>query len=251
MNTNPLKVLGLTLTLSCGLTAADASARTSLAIKQTESKGFLTQVKAHSLKFALSSSSLTGYLCDRVSRNSGLRCPESIHGGVSSGHGGPDELSAGLPHLRLNIILQEMQNIPVSGGGIDTLGAFQEPWATWKFSSTAADQSIPGLMEDGFGLPVPPPAETWPVGNANGLFQGIIHNGCVGTPATFDVSLNSTVYRPSNSDIMGEVDLSDEVHGWGDYVFKYTIRAEDQDGNASNFVFSGIADAFCTGQANL
>lgn len=252
MNKLPFKTLSLSLAMYCCFSAVDAPARTVLNEKQADTKGFLSQVKEPALKYERTSSGLTDRLCAVISRNNDVKCPGSLRGGVSGNHhGGPDEISAGLSHLRLNIILEEMQNIPVSGGGIDTLGVFQEHWATWKISSAAADQSIPGIMEQGFGLPAPGPGETWSVPNANGLYQGIIDNGCLGTPATFDISLNSTVYRPSNSDHMGEVNLTDEVVGWGDYVFSYTIRAEDMDGNASDFIFSGIADAFCTSQANL
>jgi hypothetical protein len=76
-------------------------------------------------------------------------------------------------------------------------------------------------------------------------------NGCVGTPAAFDLTLDSTVFRTSTSEVFGQVHLVDEVNGHGYYNFMYTIRAMDEEANVSDFVFSGDADAFCTHQASF
>ena len=76
-------------------------------------------------------------------------------------------------------------------------------------------------------------------------------NGCTGVPATFDLTLDSSVYRISTGVVFGSVHLVDEVEGWGYYNFEYTIRARDENGNVSDFIFSGDADSFCTGQAGL
>jgi hypothetical protein len=46
----------------------------------------------------------------------------------------------------------------------------------------------------------------------------------VGIPATFDLTLDSSIFR---------------------------ISTGDEDGNVSNFVFSGDADSICTTQANF
>jgi hypothetical protein len=193
-------------------------------------------------------SGLVDKLCARTATSSRRSCPAGVHGGV----GAADDVSAGLPHLRLNIILRQMSNAVVSGSGVDSLGLLQEPWATWKIVSTAADVSIPAPAAEGFGLPVPPPGATWgDIPHANGLFQGIIHNGCIGPAPTFDLTLDSNVYRPSSNQIFGQVHLVDSVQGPGYYNFKYTIRATDESGNVSDFVFSGDADAFCTGQSEL
>jgi hypothetical protein len=173
-----------------------------------------------------------------------------LHG--AGGWQGPGGITAGLKHLRLNIILKEMQNVVVSGSGVDSLGAFQEPWATFKIVSTAADDSIPAAADAPFGLPVPAPGDTWSdIPHANGLFQGIIENGCMGAPAAFDLTLDSSVFRPSTGVVFGDVHLVDGVDGHGYYNFKYTITAEDEDGNVSDFIFSGDADSFCTSQSTL
>jgi hypothetical protein len=99
---------------------------------------------------------------------------------------------------------------------------------------------------------LPPPGQTWgPIPNANGLFQGVIENGCVGPAATFDLTLDSSVYRPSNSKIFGAVHLTDAVQGHGYYKFTYTIRATDESGHVSDFEFSGDANAYCSASSSL
>jgi hypothetical protein len=188
-------------------------------------------------------------LCARASRNSPRRCPSAVKGAP----GFPSsKISAGLPHLRLNILLKEMKNVVVAGSGVDSLGIFQEPWATWKISSAAADVSIPAPAESGFGLPLPPPGETFgEAPYANGLFQGIIHNGCLGAAASFDLKLDSTVIRSSTSEVLGQVHLEDAVNGPGFYTWAYVLRATDEAGNVSDFKFSGDADAYCTTDSEL
>ena len=133
---------------------------------------------------------------------------------------------AALPNLRLDIVLRAMQNVVVSGTGVDSLGAFQEPWATFKIVSTAANHSIPQPAGDPYGLPVPAPGASFDeIPHANGLFQGIIENGCLGTPANFDLTLDSSVVRISSGAVFGQVHVIDAVGGPGYYTFIYTVRA--------------------------
>ena len=141
----------------------------------------------------------------------------------------------------------------VEGSGVDSLGANQDPWATFKIVSAAANVSIPTPAAPAYALPVPLPGDDpWiDIPEPNALFQGIIWNGCVGIPATFDLTLDSSIYRISTGEVFGSVHLVDEVEGHGYYNFKYTIRATDEDGNVSDFVFSGDADSVCTTQANF
>jgi hypothetical protein len=101
-------------------------------------------------------------------------------------------------------------------------------------------------------LPVPAAGDTWSdIPHANGLFQGIIVNGCLGPAATFDLTLDSSIYRISTGQTFGGVHLADTVEGHGFHNFKYTIRATDEAGNVSDFVFSGDADSYCTWQSNF
>ena len=145
-----------------------------------------------------------------------------------------------------------MQNVVVSGTGVDSLGAFQEPWATFKIVSTAADHSIPQPADDPYGLPVPAPGTSFDeIPHANALFQGIIENGCLGTPATFDLTLDSSVFRISSRAVFGQVHLVDSVSGPGYYTFRYTVRASDEVGNVSDFVFSGDANAYRTAKSGF
>ncbi len=186
-------------------------------------------------------------LCARATAHTGVSCPAGLNH-----FDGPDVIGMYLPHLRLNIILREVHNIVVAGSGVDSLGANQDPWATFKIVSAAANVSIPTPAAPDFVLPAPLPSPLpSDVPEPNTLFQGIIWNGCVGVPATFDLTLDSSIYRISTGEVFGSVHLVDEVEGHGYYNFKYTIRATDEDGNVSDFVFSGDADSICTTQAGF
>jgi len=190
---------------------------------------------------------LVGRLCARATGHTQMRCPTGLNH-----FDGPDVIGMYLPHLRLNIILREMRNVVVEGSGVDSLGALQDPWATFKIVSAAANVSIPTPAAPRYTLPAPAPGDTWnDIPEPNVLFQGIIWNGCVGIPATFDLTLDSSIYRTSTGEVFGSVHLVDEVEGHGYYNFKYTMRATDEDGNVSDFVFSGDADSICTTQANF
>lgn len=186
-------------------------------------------------------------LCALAAGRSPVRCPSGVIDAGAS-----DQIAANLPHLRLNIILRDTSNVVVSGSGVDSLGPFQEPYADFEIESTTATVSIPTAADGPFGLPVPAPGDTWSDQQfANGLFQGIIENGCLGSPATFDLTLDSSIFRTSTSETFGSVHLADSVQGPGYYNFKYTIRATDESGNVSDFVFSGDADSYCTSQSNF
>ncbi|HEU5134740.1 MAG TPA: hypothetical protein VFU13_06310 [Steroidobacteraceae bacterium] len=190
---------------------------------------------------------LVDRLCARATGHTRVGCPTGLNH-----FDGPGSVGTYAPHLRLNIILKEMRNVVVAGAGVDSLGAFQEPWATFKIVSAAADVSIPTPAAPPYGLPVPAPGDTWSdIPHANALYQGIIWNGCLGVPATFDLTLDSSIFRISTGEVLGSVHLVDEVEGHGYYNFKYTITATDENGNVSNFVFSGDADSICTAQANF
>ena len=188
-------------------------------------------------------------LCAIAGRSTRIPCPRPLSYT-------PSRLgfTADLPHLRLTIIVREMQNIVVSGAGVDSAGFGQEPWVFWQIQSQAADVSIPDPSGETpyNALPAPPPGDTWDVPHANGLYQGIIEHGCVGAPgATFDVTLDSWVARLTDNVSMGSVHLTDDVQGHGYYTFSYTLRATDDAGNVSDFVISGDANAFCVGKPHF
>jgi len=166
----------------------------------------------------------------------------------------PVIIAPGYPHLRLDIVLARMENKAVSGGGIaqDPNDLNDDLYATWKIQSVAATSSIPGPGDEAFGLPVPNPGEVWSVPHGNGLFQGIISNGC-SKSTVFDVDLVSEVIRVMtlSNTTLGAVHLQDETVGNGFYIFSYTIRATDANGNVSDFIISGDARAYCTDQASF
>jgi hypothetical protein len=248
---NSIFILAAGVLLS-GLSAQQAAAAEGALTLTSQPGGFLTRSDRRAPRIVDGDSGhLIDRLCARTARSSEPACPASLQGNAGF-PGGPPGYSAGLHHLRLNIILREMRNVVISGSGVDSLGAFQEPWATFKIVSNAADNSIPTPAAPPYGLPVPAPGDTWSdIPHANGLFQGIIENGCMGAPATFDLTLDSSIIRISTNAVLGAVHLVDGVDGYGYYNFKYTIRAKDEAGNVSDFIFSGDADSFCTGQFAL
>jgi hypothetical protein len=191
---------------------------------------------------------LVDRLCALASRSAGRNCPGILYGDLGF-PSGPDDITAGLKHLRLNIIVRRMENIVVAGEGV---GVPEDAWASFKITSSAADVALPGPADPPSNLPAPPPGPAWTeFFHTWYLFQGIILNGCVGVPASFDLTLDSSVYRLSDGAVFGSVHLVDEVDGHGYYNFKYTIRATDDLGNKSDFVFSGDADSYCTSKATL
>jgi hypothetical protein len=226
-----------------------ARASDSPAQKTAQPGGFVTESNRRARTVVASGSDgLVDRLCDGAAREFAHRCPPGAKD-VSDSPGPVDEVTAGLPHLRLNIVLREMRNVVVSGSGVDSLGILQEPWATFKIESIAASDSIPEPADGPYALPVPPPDDTWSdIPHANALFQGIIENGCIGAPATFDLTLESSIVRASTGDVLGTVHLVDTVQGYGYYNFEYAIRATDENGNVSDFAFSGDADAYCTSE---
>lgn len=195
-----------------------------------------------------SSADMINRLCAPTASRSENVCPPGLKG--APGFPDPnDDFSAELPHLRLNIVLWELQNIVVSGSGVDSSVSNDVSWVNFRIESSTADDAIPGPADPTPGSPLPPPGNTWSLSTPHTIYQGIIENGCTGSPATFDLTLDSAVYRNNTSHEFGEVHLTDEVEGHGYYKFRYTIRATDEDGNVSDFVFSGDANAYCTSQS--
>jgi hypothetical protein len=220
--------------------------------------GFLKRTLLPTLRF-LPVNPAAAYLCKTVAALRRIApCPPVVNEPLLlRGFLPPLEVGAFLPHLRLNILLERMENKLVSGQGvaIDQSNPVQFLSATWKIQSNAATVQIPAPADDGFELPAPNPGEVWPVGEfANGLYQGIIINGCHPT-TVFDVKLVSAILKNPGvvgpGDMLGQVQLQDAVVGNGFYVFLYTIRATEPGVGVSDFIFSGDARAFCTNQTSL
>lgn len=180
-------------------------------------------------------------LCAILKHRAEWNCPPGLRAPASSS----DTISAGLAHLRLNIILREMRDVLVAGSGIA-----DHPLLKIKIASAAADASLPEPNSAGYNFILPEPGEIVELGeSAFSLFNGIITNGCMGAVASLDLTLDGEV---SNDDEpVGEIHLVDAVDGHGYYNFKFTIRASDADGNVSDFTFSGDADSLCTGNPDI
>lgn len=235
---------------------------------ESPNQGFLTKIRRPITSADnTESNQLAERLCAELKQNSRKTCPPNLKGasssivptndftnlkGTSSGIVPTNNFKTYQPNLRLNIVLIEWQNIKVSGSGVESLeGGYGEPFATFKIQSSSADYSVPEPFDEAYWLPAPEPGDTISDFGPPLLFQGIIENGCLGTPATFDLSLESSIFRYGTGETLGEVSLQDSVEGHGYYKFKYTIRATDEDGNVSDFVFRGNADSYCTSNLTL
>jgi hypothetical protein len=171
-----------------------------------------------------------------------------ILGNVGRTKGGQsqiDDLVAKLPpHLRVNFILQQMENEVVSGNGVNV-----PSWATWETHSP--DATLERLGGGPFTLPVPGPGEVWPLDHANLIYDALVHNGCGATPV-FRVELQSTVgempdiFEPSVliGEFLGVDNTTLQPNGF--WTFSYTIRATGTNGGVSDFKFRGIVSVTCT-----
>lgn len=164
---------------------------------------------------------------------------------------GGAKFSAGLPHLRLEIVLTEIENIAIAGIGVSGDGY---PLASVKIASAAADASTPAPAAPALEFPTPTSDHIWRLeqnatvyASINPLYVGIIENGCLGAPAMFDLTLDGTI-AVSEGEVVGEVHLTDSVFGSGYYNMEYTVRAADSQGNVSDIVFRGHAASTCTAQ---
>ena len=173
-------------------------------------------------------------------------------GAVVGSFGGPvpipggstiDDIVTTLPaNLLVIFVLQQMENEIVAGGGVT-----EQCWATWETHGPEA------TVENGgpFALPVPMPGQVWPISHANGIYQGLINDGCGATP-TFPVEFHSTVGEQDNVFDkfvqIGEFHAVDNstIQPNGFWTFAYTIRAEGTNGGVSDFKFSGIVSVTCS-----
>jgi hypothetical protein len=155
-------------------------------------------------------------------------------------------LSADNPHLRLDINLKRIEQQNIAGSGIQSTSNHSTN-VDIIFESLSADLVTPhqtGLIHFVGTTVANPPLP---------IFTAFIENGCLGSPlATFELSLTSTIYTDLYKDhSLGSVQLYDQVVGHGYYNYNYTIRAEDDQGNISDFTFSGDADSTCVNQLSV
>ncbi|MFL6549780.1 MAG: hypothetical protein ACJ8OJ_13870 [Povalibacter sp.] len=193
------------------------------------------------------SGDLVARLCSEA-RTLKIKCPSTATAGPT---GGIDGVATNLPHLRLDIVLKDLQNVVVSGNGVDRIGEEGIPFVRIKIVSASADASNPDPAAVPYELSIPGPDSAWHnIDFANLLYRGVIENGCLG-PASFDLTLDSSIHRWNQVAEFGNVHLVDSVEGHGYYNFQYTLRATDEYGNVSDLIYSGDANAFCTGQSTL
>jgi hypothetical protein len=154
--------------------------------------------------------------------------------------------TAANPHLRLDVKLEKIDKQDISGVGIQSTSV-HPTYVDIKFDSLSADLMTPnqtGLIHFVGDTVANPPLR---------IFTAFIENGCLGSPpATLDLSLTSAIYGDLHKDyLIGGVQFYDEVIGHGYYNFNYTIRAEDDEGNISDFQFSGDASSTCVAEFSV
>lgn len=150
------------------------------------------------------------------------------------------------PHLRLDIMLKRIEHQNISGSETPSIFG-TTTFVDIQFESLSADlmsSNMVGLLHYVGDTVANPPLP---------IYTLFIENGCVGSPpATFDLALTSHIYSDlDKSNSLGSVQLYDEVVGHGYYNFSYTIRAEGDDGNISDFTFSGDANSTCADKITL
>lgn len=227
-----------------------SGASAAISAKPSEKAGFLTKADKPQ-KFTPSRVPEIERQCTAAATSgSRAKCPSTLTSDGAA-HGGAQPspvIAAGLPHLRMYVILRRLENKVISGGGVKTADQFNPTFAYWTLTSAAATSTE--NMAYPVGLPTPEPGNAWDnLDHANLLFAGIIQNGC--SKATkFDVSLESSIGDLQGA-TFGDVSLSDETIGYGYYTFQYKIRATGSDDGVSDFLFSGEVPVTCVGQASF
>jgi hypothetical protein len=150
---------------------------------------------------------------------------------------------ADLPHVRVTMVAQRIENEIVANGGVD-LGIYSWPWVS-STSGSAAD-----VETDPTGFILPKPGEPpWVDENVYllRLYDALVFNAC-DTFSGFPVDHTSTILASDGSElgVFHGVDNStlDEL---GFYTFQYTIRVEGAGGRVSDFHFSGKVSVTCSG----
>ena len=166
----------------------------------------------------------------------------------SSGASAIDDESTPLPaNLRVIFVLQYMENEIVSGDGVTA-----QCFARWETHGSAATDESGGP----FSLPAPLPGEGWVVDHANGIYHGLVIDGCGATP-TFPVDFHSEVGEQADIldtfDQIGEFSAVDNstIQPNGFWTFAYTIRATGSNGGVSDFKFRGIVSVTCSIESSL
>lgn len=228
----------------CILTAVVATTLAAgIASSQTTSQSFLTPLPAR----FVAPPSTTGF-CGQLALV-GRRCPPVVvYGGPSSGGPLPTidpPLKADLPHVRVSMVLQEIANVIVSGGGVSVTGL--NPFVEWTTTGAAASVERGGP----YGYSLPGPGSTWNnFGPHTILYDALQFNTCESFGA-FPIR-HDAVIRAAGGPIgaFAGVDNTTVDHT-GFYNFSYTVRARDARGGVSDFRFSGKVNATCSGLVAL
>jgi hypothetical protein len=171
------------------------------------------------------------------------RCAELLyHGGPGSA--GPviaPAFAAEVRNLRIAFVLTEISNTLVSGNGIAlhllfNFGVNATPNTIHVSSGMIGPHIQPGTSES-FSFPV---------------WTGIVPDGCIDPPAVIAVEFHNDIreYTPA-SDSYAEVGVFEAEDNTslvptGYWSFDYTVRAEAEDGDASDFRIRGTVSVVCT-----
>lgn len=214
-----------------------------IASSQTTSPSFLTRLPARFVAPAPT----TGF-CGQLAL-AGRRCPPVlVYSGRSYGGLLPTidpALKADLPHVRVSMVLQEIANVIVAGGGVAIAGL--NPHVEWTTTGSAASVEQGGP----YGYTLPGPGVTWnDFGPHNILYDALQFNTCDSFGA-FPIQHDAVIENSGVS--IGAFNGVDNttVNHTGFYNFRYTVRARDARGGVSDFRFSGKVNATCSGLVAL
>lgn len=214
-----------------------------IASSQTTSPSFLTPLPSRFVAPAPT----TGF-CGQLAL-SGRRCPPVlVYSGPSSGGPLPTidpALKANLPHVRVSMVIQEIANVIVAGGGV-SVGALN-PLLEWTTTGSAASVERGGP----YYWPLPGPGATWNnFGPHPIIYDALQFNTCDSFGA-FPIQHDAVIEDGGVS--IGAFHGVDNttVNHTGFYNFSYTARARDTRGGVSDFRFSGKVNATCSGLAAL
>ena len=159
------------------------------------------------------------------------------------------------PNLYVAFVLQRMEHVVISGGGVPQSFVF------WEGDSPVTTEDAAGP----FTLPLPDAGGITivPSDHANGIYQGFALNGCSSPSVSFPITMESWVREgevdpvfgipvPTGEEI-GRVTLTDDdtITRSGFYNFRYVIRGQGTNGAVSDFTLSGIVLVNCNDNPGL
>jgi len=156
-------------------------------------------------------------------------------GALGGAHTGIDDFTTETPpHLRVEFIVQFLENVSINNGG-----AIQNMRINWSAHSDVATDE-PYFEPDSW---VPPPGN-FLIFNNPPIYIGLVSDGCGKVPV-FPITFYSEVYNGGGT--LGEFSATDNstIQPNGYWNFSYTFRVSDDNGGESDIRVKGMVRALC------